>query len=496
MKLRMRPAAFAQEIKAEFVSFQGAVFDSEVVRRQATAKPEAPQPASVYYAGLDLAMNRDFNVLTIGKMVDGRLRVVLVDRWNKIDAPASVSRVLRTCNRYRVSQLAVDGTGLGLPIVDMLRQKGDVPVVPFSLVQQTKAGLIGALGMLLDQRAPHDPCAGTLPRGGPRTHALFVRLRDGRPIDRGAAGGHDDCVLSLALLASFARPGTGGAPERSSAGRTSTREPTPKTTKPRPSRSSPRTTTRTATRTFAGPRGRMPPTAGTGIAPEPVQPRVPVRVLQPRKTTGLPARRRTIGRGVDYREPRRDRGSWLVLGRSLRPQPMASATLGHADPYPLALQLLAALRPAGRFSIQGHRAELLAHDVAMACIGADVGPELAEVREWLDEWAVLGRPSFTVRELEVKRAWLRPRAPHEAGTAPERAPSLPGDVVECVARAHRPDRLPEHGPLLDRARGPVSRRWPAHSTPHAAVRHFDRHDKARPFWSSQRRPLAARTSAP
>ncbi len=26
------------------------------------------------------------------------------------------------------------------------------------------------------------------------------------------AGGHDDCVLSLALLASFARPGTGGAP--------------------------------------------------------------------------------------------------------------------------------------------------------------------------------------------------------------------------------------------------------------------------------------------
>lgn len=212
MKLRMRPAAFAQEIKAEFVSFQGAVFDSEVVRRQATARPEVPDPAGIYYAGLDLAMNRDFNVLTIGKMVDGRLRVVFVDRWNKIDAPASVSRVLRTCNRYRVSQLAVDGSGLGLPIVDMLRQKGDVPVVPFSLVQQTKAGLIGALGMLLDQAR----LTILAPEHSPETVQeltlySFVSETGGQST-AAPAGGHDDCVLSLALLASFARPGTGGAP--------------------------------------------------------------------------------------------------------------------------------------------------------------------------------------------------------------------------------------------------------------------------------------------
>lgn len=72
--------------------------------------------------------------------------------------------------------------------------------------------------------------------------------------------------------------------------------------------------------------------------------------------------------------------------------------------------MLAALRPAGRFSIQGHRAEVLAHDVAMACIGADAGTELAEVRGWLDEWVVLGRPSFTVGALEAKRAGLQREA--------------------------------------------------------------------------------------
>lgn len=104
------------------------------------------------------------------------------------------------------------------------------------------------------------------------------------------------------------------------------------------------------------------------------------------------------------------------------------------DPYPLALQLLEALRPAGRYSVQGDRAEMLAHDVAMACIGADVGPELAEVREWLDEWAVLGKPSFTVRELESKRDGLQ----REHRTKPEPLPNghlrCPGEVIECIAR--------------------------------------------------------------
>lgn len=104
------------------------------------------------------------------------------------------------------------------------------------------------------------------------------------------------------------------------------------------------------------------------------------------------------------------------------------------DPYPLALQLLEALRPAGRFSIQGHRAELLAHDVAMACIGAEVGPELAEVREWLDEWAVLGKPSFTVRELEAKRAGLQREHRTKPAPLPNGHLRCPGDVVECVAR--------------------------------------------------------------
>lgn len=105
------------------------------------------------------------------------------------------------------------------------------------------------------------------------------------------------------------------------------------------------------------------------------------------------------------------------------------------DPYPLALQLVAALRPAGRLSIQGHRAELLAHDVAMACIGADVGPELREVLDWLDEWAVLGKPSFTVRELEAKRAGLqREGSSGRPAPLPNGHLRCPGEVVECVRR--------------------------------------------------------------
>ena len=102
------------------------------------------------------------------------------------------------------------------------------------------------------------------------------------------------------------------------------------------------------------------------------------------------------------------------------------------DPYPLALQLVAALRPAGRFSIQGDRAELLACDVAMACIGADVGPELREVLDWLDEWAVLGRPSFTMRELDAKREGLQRE--HRPAPLPNGHLRCPDEVVACVRR--------------------------------------------------------------
>jgi hypothetical protein len=212
MKQRMRPAAFAQEIKAEFVSFQGAVFDAEVVRRQATAKPEAPVPGDVYYAALDLAMNRDFNVLTIAKMIGGRLRVVFVDRWTKLEAPASVSRILRTCNRYNVASLAVDAGGLGKPIVDMLRQKGDVPVVPFVLAQQSKAALVGNLGLLLDQDRLSILAPEHCPEAVQELTLYSFVSETGGASTQAPAGGHDDCVMSLALLASFARPGAGGAP--------------------------------------------------------------------------------------------------------------------------------------------------------------------------------------------------------------------------------------------------------------------------------------------
>ena len=103
--------------------------------------------------------------------------------------------------------------------------------------------------------------------------------------------------------------------------------------------------------------------------------------------------------------------------------------------YWLACQLLAALRPSGRFSVQEARAELLACDLAMACIGADMGTELREVLDWVDEWNVCGKPSFQVGELDAKRDGLLNE--HRALILPPLPNGhlrCPDEVIECVHR--------------------------------------------------------------
>src|SRR5262245_52276493 len=118
--------------------------------------------------------------------------------------------------------------------------------------------------------------------------------------------------------------------------------------------------------------------------------------------------------------------AWEVLKQ---PRPPAADAIGVR--YWLAIQLVGALRPAGRFSDQPARAELLACDVAMACIGADVGPELREVLDWIDEWDALGKPSWTLRELEAKRDGLAREHRTKLQNGHLRCPE---DVIECVRR--------------------------------------------------------------
>ena len=204
MKQRMRPAAWAQEMEARFISFQGSVYDAQIIMRQARGRPQKPDPNCVYYGGYDAASNRDFNVLVVGKRTDdGRCEVVAVDRFNKLDTDATVERIARTCHRYQLSGLAADSTGMGKPLCDLLRAR-DISITPTILTQQSKAALVAGLGTLLDQDrmvllAPEHCSEMALEL------EKYQFTNEAGTSTSAPAGSHDDVVVALCLLGSWFR---------------------------------------------------------------------------------------------------------------------------------------------------------------------------------------------------------------------------------------------------------------------------------------------------
>lgn len=202
MRLKMRPDRFAQEIEARLVEGTGAVFDAEVIRRQAVGKPQKPEPGAVYYAGLDLAANRDFNCLTICRRnEDGSATTVQVDRWHKLDVQASVARIAATCKRYEAT-LRADATGLGKPIVDLIRA-ADVPVEGVVLTQQRKGELIGGLDVLLTKGRLTLLAPDYCPEMVTELIQFAFEGEDETKKFSAPPGAHDDTVISAALVASF-----------------------------------------------------------------------------------------------------------------------------------------------------------------------------------------------------------------------------------------------------------------------------------------------------
>ncbi len=202
MKLRLRPHAYAQEVEAQFVAASGRVYDPEVVRRQAVGKPQKPESGAVYYGGLDLAANRDFTVLTIAKRTeDGRCEVVFVDRFHKLDVQTAVSRIAAACKRYETTVRA-DATGLGAPIVDLIRA-AEVPCEGVVLTQQRKAELISGLGVLLEKGRMTLLAPDFCPEMVTELEQYAFTDEDETKRTSAPDGAHDDCVISAALVASY-----------------------------------------------------------------------------------------------------------------------------------------------------------------------------------------------------------------------------------------------------------------------------------------------------
>ena len=189
----MTEREFRQEILAEFIENEGAVFRNVIESIDSGRKKnEEPKEGEFYSVGGDLARIEDYTVIPI---FDSSGRQVFHDRFSQISWERQIGTLIWVCKKYP-GRLYLDSTGVGDPIYERLRDAG-LSVVDFKFTNASKRGLIDnlALGLekgairLMDIPAQTDELLSyeyeKLPSGTIRTNA--------------PSGTHDDCVIGLAL---------------------------------------------------------------------------------------------------------------------------------------------------------------------------------------------------------------------------------------------------------------------------------------------------------
>jgi hypothetical protein len=191
--------AFNQEYLALFVNWEGAVF-RRVLECATAERKDGPEHGHEYVIGADWGRSNDYTVFSV---VDVTARCMVdMDRSNRVDYVVQRGRLQALCDRWRPSQIIAELNSIGQPICEELQRAG-LPIKGFTTTNASKAEIIEALALAFEQGSIgilNDPvllgelqafAAEQLPGG---------MLRYAAP-----GGGHDDCVMSLALAWSVIR---------------------------------------------------------------------------------------------------------------------------------------------------------------------------------------------------------------------------------------------------------------------------------------------------
>ena len=196
-------AQFRQQYLAEWVEDDGQVFknfddcfDSDW---------EDPKD-SQYLMGLDLGKIHDF---TVAYVVDvAKMQFVATDRFNGLDYTLLGPRIANLYKRYNCQTVHLDGSGIGEPVADILRNEG-WSVSSFKFTNQSKASLVSTLAAEVEHGRVHF---------GKDDEVLKkeMELFEGSVLPGGAIkythppGYHDDSIMAagLAVMKAQRRRGT------------------------------------------------------------------------------------------------------------------------------------------------------------------------------------------------------------------------------------------------------------------------------------------------
>ena len=184
---------FNQEILAQFISLEGAVFRR--IQEAATMQPlDEPLEGHNYCAGVDVASEVDYTVISVIDLESKEQ--VFIDRFNRVDYPVLEDRLLALYNKWHLSGMVVEANSIGRPVIDHLVQRG-IGVTPFTTTNTTKQNIIQGLQSAFE----HDSIK-ILDNSvliGELLSFESKRSISGSFQYSAPEGLHDDCVMSLAL---------------------------------------------------------------------------------------------------------------------------------------------------------------------------------------------------------------------------------------------------------------------------------------------------------
>jgi hypothetical protein len=212
---------YAQEFEAKFIDDFGMVFREEdieaaiaeipgVVLRDHTVDSE-PQRGHLYVAGIDWGRKYDYTVVAILDTGQSPMRLVHLSRRRSASWRAQAEEVAQILVRFGTRRILVDNNSMGDSVAEMLAEQMDKQLIEkrtrnatwhprvdrYNFGSETKQTLIDKLNIGLSARAlqfpPHPALVEELRNfeyapGGPGRLKMAAR-----------AGGHDDCVIALAL---------------------------------------------------------------------------------------------------------------------------------------------------------------------------------------------------------------------------------------------------------------------------------------------------------
>jgi hypothetical protein len=181
-----------QEYEAEFIDGSGQVFRH--LREAATASPSAPECVVHAVAGVDWGREGDYTAVVV---LDAETRTMLdIDRFHQVGWELQRSRLTALCARWNVQTVLAEANSIGSVNIEALERDG-LPIVPFTMTSRSKPPLIDALALALETGQLR-----LLPDEVLLHELAAYRMRrspSGLWQYSAPSGGHDDCVIALAL---------------------------------------------------------------------------------------------------------------------------------------------------------------------------------------------------------------------------------------------------------------------------------------------------------